>query len=62
MSKFIKLHNQDNIISSYINLDNVVEFDVINDTVTMCNGAVYTITSQQQVEKVKEYIQNNMLW
>jgi len=62
MSKFIKLHNQDNIISSYINLDNVVEFDVINDTVTMTNGTVYTITSQQQVEKVKEYIQNNMLW
>lgn len=62
MSKFIKLHNQDNIISSYINLDNVVEFDVINDTVIMTNGTVYTITSQQQVEKVKEYIQNNMLW
>ena len=62
MSKFIKIHNEDAIVSSYVNLDNIVSFDIINDILHTVDGQDIVITSKQQVDKVKEYIQNNLIW
>lgn len=62
MSKFTKVHNEDKIVSGYVNLDNVVYFDVINDILHLSDGQKYTIISQEQKNKVKEYIENNLLW
>lgn len=62
MSKFIKVHNEDKIVSGYVNLDNVVYFDIINDILHLVDGQKYTIISQEQKNKVKEYIENNLIW
>ena len=62
MSKFVKVHNEDGIVSGYVNLDNVVYFDIINDILHLSDGQKYTIITQQQKIKIKEYIENNLLW
>ena len=62
MSKFIKVHNEDKIVSGYVNLDNVVYFDIINDILHLADGQKYTIISQEQKNKIKEYIENNLIW
>lgn len=61
MSKFIKVYNEDKIVSGYVNLDNVVYFDIINDILHLNDGQKYTIISQDQKNKVKNYIENNLI-
>lgn len=61
MSKFIKVHSEDKIVCGYLNLDNIEYFDIINDILHLSNGQKYTIISQNQKNKVKEYIENNLI-
>ena len=61
MSKFIKMYNADNIVCGYVNLDFIVYFDVINDIIHLNNGTTYTIISQEDKLKVKDYIESNLI-
>ena len=61
MNKFIKILNGDGIVSRYINLDFMSEFDIINDIVYMNNGQTHVITSPEEVNKIKNYILDNLI-
>lgn len=61
MSKFIKIYNEDKIVCGYVNLDFVVYFDVINDIIHLNNGTTYTIISQEDKLKIKDYIEFNVI-